>query len=125
MKRTLFTTTALAALLGFWLAASSAQAEDCKVTLKIDGMMCGACSAKVQTALKGVEGVKAADVSLETKQATVCFDSAKTSVPKLIAAVCKVDFKAQQVTFKCDACGKTANAAGDCCGKPMKEVPAK
>ena len=124
MKRYLITTLALVAML-CWLAAPSAQAEDCKITLKIDGMMCSACSATVQTALKGVEGVKAAEVSLETKQAIVCFDSAKTSVAKLIAAVNKTNFKAQQVTFKCDGCGKTSTAPGACCGNPMKEVSAK
>jgi mercuric ion binding protein len=125
VKRYLITTLALAAMLSAWLAAPSAQAEDCKVALKVDGMMCSACSAKVTEALKQVEGVKAADVSLDKKLAVVCFDSAKTSADKLVAAVNKTEFKAQLVTFKCDSCGKTAGAPGACCGKPMTEVAAK
>ncbi len=125
MKRYLITTLALAAMLSCWLAAPGAQAEDCKIALKIDGMMCPACPPKVAQALKQVEGVKAAEVSLDKKQAIVCFDSSKTSVAKLIAAVGKTDFKAEQVTFKCDSCGKTASAPCSHCGKPMSEVPAK
>jgi copper chaperone CopZ len=125
MKRYLITTLALAAMLSCWLAAPSAQAEDSKAALKIDGMMCSACSAKVEQALKQVTGVKTAEVSLDKKMAIVCFDSSKTSADKLVAAVNKTDFKAQQVAFKCDSCGKTAAAPGSCCGKPLKEVSAK
>lgn len=125
MNRYLITTLALAATLSCWLAAPNAQAEDCKVALKVDGMMCSACSAKVTEALKGVDGVKAAEVSLDKKLAIVCFDSAKTSADKLVAAVNKTEFKAQLVNFKCDSCGKTSCAPGACCGKPMTQVPAK
>lgn len=125
MKRYLITTLALAAMLCAWLAAPSAQAEDCKVALKVDGMMCSACSAKVTEALKGVAGVKTAEVSLDKKMAVVCFDSAKTSTDKLVAAVNKTEFKAQLVNFKCDSCGKTSGAPGACCGKSMTQVSTK
>ena len=125
MKRYLITTLALAAMLSCLLVAPSAQAEDTKVTLKVDGMMCSACSAKVTEALKQVDGVKSAEVSLDKKQAIVCFDFSKTSADKLIAAVTKAEFKAQQVAFKCDSCGKTASAPGACCGKALTQVPAK
>lgn len=40
-------------------------------TMKIEGMMCGHCEARVKKALEGVEGVKSADVSHETGTATV------------------------------------------------------
>jgi len=124
MKRYLTATLALAAMLSCWLA-TPARAEDSKVALKVDGMMCSACSAKVEQALKQVDGVKTAEVSLDKKMATVCFDSTKTSPDKLVAAVSKVNFKAQAVTFKCDSCGSTASAPGACCGKPLSAVPAK
>ncbi len=44
---------------------------DMKVTLKVDGMSCGHCSAHVKTALEGVTGVTAADVNLEKGEAVV------------------------------------------------------
>ena len=41
------------------------------VKLKIDGMSCMHCVARVQKALDGVKGVTSADVSLENGEATV------------------------------------------------------
>ena len=39
--------------------------------ISVDGMMCAHCQAHVQKALAAVDGVSAADVSLENKEATV------------------------------------------------------
>ena len=41
------------------------------MTLKIEGMMCGHCRARVEKALKAVPGVQAVEVSLEAKTAEV------------------------------------------------------
>lgn len=44
--------------------------------MKIGGMMCGHCSARVKKALEAVEGVEAAEVSHETGSAVVrCNDT--------------------------------------------------
>lgn len=43
-------------------------------TMKIEGMMCGHCEARVKKALEGVEGVKSADVSHEKGTAVVSFN---------------------------------------------------
>lgn len=40
-------------------------------TVKIEGMGCVKCAAKVQAALEAVKGVKCAEVDLEKKTATV------------------------------------------------------
>ena len=40
-------------------------------TMKIEGMMCGHCEARVKKALESVEGVESADVSHETGTAKV------------------------------------------------------
>lgn len=40
-------------------------------TVKIEGMGCVKCAAKVQAALEAVKGVKCAEVDLEGKKATV------------------------------------------------------
>ncbi|MBK8002108.1 MAG: cation transporter [Verrucomicrobia bacterium] len=47
------------------------------VTLKVTGMTCDKCAAGVQKALKKVDGVKAAEVSLDKEQAVVTVDAAK------------------------------------------------
>ena len=41
------------------------------MVLKIEGMMCGHCKARVEKALKAVAGVETVDISLEDKTATV------------------------------------------------------
>lgn len=40
-------------------------------TMKIEGMMCGHCTGRVQKALEAVAGVNAVTMSLEDKTATV------------------------------------------------------
>ncbi len=103
-------------------------ADGSTVTLKITGMTCDKCAAGVQKALKKVDGVKAAEVSLDKNQAVVTVDSAKVKTEQLIAAVDKVGgdrntFKAEKATvFKCGSCGKTYDKAGSCCGAPTKKV---
>lgn len=56
-------------------------------TLKVNGMTCGGCANNVAGALKAVEGVNDAQVSLERKEATVDFDENRTSPEQLKSAV--------------------------------------
>lgn len=55
--------------------------------VKIEGMMCDNCVARVKKALEGLNGVQSADVSLADKQAVVTFDEAAVSVDDLYEAV--------------------------------------
>ena len=41
------------------------------MVLKIEGMMCGHCKARVEKALKAVAGVETVEISLDDKTATV------------------------------------------------------
>jgi copper chaperone CopZ len=67
------------------------------VNLKVDGMSCGMCPAAVENALKGVEGVKSAQVTLEGGKAVVITDeTVKETV--LTDAVKSAGFKAQVVS---------------------------
>lgn len=68
-------------------AAATAPADGAKATLDVSGMTCGSCASKVQTALLGIEGVKAATVDVTTGKAEVTYDAAKTSPDKLAAAI--------------------------------------
>jgi len=56
-------------------------------TLKVIGMSCGGCAANVEKALKGVAGVSKATVNLKAGNASVEYDSDKTSDKDLATAV--------------------------------------
>ena len=56
-------------------------------TMKVIGMSCGGCAINVAGALKAVDGVSDASVSLEEKQATVEFDETRTSIEQLKSAI--------------------------------------
>jgi len=65
--------------------------------LKVGGMHCGACAEKITAALKGVQGVTAANVSYETGVAEVGYDDKKTKVDALVAAVTAAGFTATKM----------------------------
>lgn len=58
-----------------------------RVVLRVDGMSCATCEIAVRRALKQVDGVASADVSVATNSATIDFDPRKADADKLIAAV--------------------------------------
>ncbi|EFS02781.1 mercuric-ion-binding periplasmic protein MerP [Listeria seeligeri FSL S4-171] len=58
-----------------------------KLTLKIEGMTCGHCEARLTKALAEVDGVTDAKVSLEEGTATVEFETGKVTEDSLIDAV--------------------------------------
>lgn len=64
------------------------------ITLNIDGMTCGGCVKSVSNALKQVDGVTQADVSLEQNNAKISFDDSQTSVADLTQAVEDAGFEA-------------------------------
>lgn len=74
------------------LTATTCLAGEQTATLKVEGMTCASCPYQVKKSLTSVEGVKAADVSLETKLATVTFDDAKTDMAALTAATAGAGF---------------------------------
>ena len=52
-------------------------------------------SAKVATALKGVDGVLAAAVDYQTGEAVVAFDGQKTDAAALLAAITETGYTAE------------------------------
>ena len=76
----------LAALVAFAALASPLWAATQTVTLSVPGMDCAACPITVKKALTKVPGVSKADVSLDTREAKVTFDDAKTNVAALTRA---------------------------------------
>ena len=64
------------------------------VTMKVDGMSCSSCPYQVQSALKTIDGVTKAEASLETGEAVVIFDDAKTDTESLALMIKSVGFSA-------------------------------
>jgi P-type Cu+ transporter len=67
-----------------------------KVTLKISGMSCAACSSKIEKKLSKLEGVTKAAVNLATEKATVEFDNSKIKVPELITVIVNLGYGAER-----------------------------
>ncbi len=70
------------------------------VTLKIDGMTCASCVARVEKSLLKVEGVDAASVNLATEKAQVRVNDLKAAdafIPQLINAIEKAGFEASRL----------------------------
>jgi copper chaperone len=57
------------------------------VKLRVTGMTCGHCQAKVEQALKGVNGVYSAVIDLPDGEAEVDFDDDCVTTEQLVAAI--------------------------------------
>ena len=71
------------------------------VTLKIDGMTCASCVARVEKSLLKVDGVEVASVNLATEKAQIrTRQSSDELVPHLIAAIEKAGFEASPINHQ-------------------------
>ncbi len=91
MKRRLFA-PALALALAF--SSPVALAALRTVTLSVPDMSCSTCPIQVKKALSKVPGVTKASASLDTKEAVVTYDDAKTSIEALTNATADIGFPA-------------------------------
>jgi len=104
----------LVVLLALATAAIAVETGLEKVSLKIEGMDCGMCAQKIESALKGVPGVKEAHVSLLRETADVEMNKG-VSMASLTEAVNKVGY---HVAGQKNA--GTGHKTGDCGAKcPM------
>ncbi len=58
-----------------------------KVTLRVDGMHCGACANGIQMMLSYKNGVSKAEVSFEEKKGVVEYDPEKISIDEILKTV--------------------------------------
>lgn len=72
----------LLSMFGFSTGTDEKAGKVC--VLKVEGMACGACAARVEKKAKKIDGVKAAKVSQPKGTAQITYDPAKTS-PEAIA----------------------------------------
>lgn len=79
--KTLAMTMGILSILGWGAQAQSGEKNQTGTVsvLKVSGMSCGACAARVEKAAKKIDGVRSAKVSQPKGQAEITFDPAKTS----------------------------------------------
>jgi Cu+-exporting ATPase len=63
------------------------------VTLPVEGMTCASCVARVEKALKQVDGVKEANVNLATEKVTIAIDTNRTDLAQLASVVEEAGYK--------------------------------
>jgi len=63
--------------------------------LRVSGMTCGHCQAKVEQALKRANGVYSAVVDLQAGEAEVDFDDDTATTDQLIAAIARAGYGAR------------------------------
>ncbi|MCL4706463.1 heavy-metal-associated domain-containing protein [bacterium] len=80
--------------------------------ISVPTVQCGSCQANIETVLKKLEGVKSAEVDLETKTTLVSFDPQKIELAALENAIAMAGYDANST--KRDA---TAYAELDACCK--------
>lgn len=80
--------------LGFGVIREESE-ENKKVDLKISGMTCAACSARVERKLNELEGVVKAGVNLATEKASVEYNPTKIKVTEILNAVRALGFEAE------------------------------
>ena len=61
-------------------------------TLRSDEFSCPSCVDKIETKLKGLDGVESAEVKFASGRVLVSHDPAKAPVPALVDAVAEVGF---------------------------------
>jgi Cu+-exporting ATPase len=67
-----------------------------KESIKISGMSCAACAARIEKKLNSMEGVEQAAVNLASEKASVEYDSSKLKVSDLIKVVEDLGYQAER-----------------------------
>lgn len=66
-----------------------------KTTLRSNEFSCPSCVEKIETRLKGMEGVESAEVKFASGRIIISHDPKQVSIPQLVDAVAKVGFTAK------------------------------
>ncbi len=71
-----------------------------KETLKITGMTCAACSARIEKVVGKMEGVETISVNLATEKASVSYDPEKVGLAKIKEKIEKAGYNAAEIVAK-------------------------
>ncbi|MDI6830134.1 MAG: heavy metal translocating P-type ATPase [Actinomycetota bacterium] len=76
------------------LEKADGEAKPARVVINVGGMTCATCAGRVETALRGLPGVKEADVNLATEKAAVVFDPGSAAVEEMVSAIEDLGYRA-------------------------------
>lgn len=76
-------------------ASAQQQPAEARVALHIDGMTCASCSVAVRTALRRLEGVLGAEVSVEEKRARVTYEPQRVTPQQMVQAIERLGYRAR------------------------------
>jgi P-type Cu+ transporter len=71
-----------------------------RINLSLFGMHCASCASLIELSLKGVSGVKQANVNFAAEKAMVVFDEDNVQIDSLIEAVAQAGYRAEEVNPK-------------------------
>jgi len=75
------------------IALTVTAGEKDKKVLKVKGMHCSSCASMIRKTVRKIDGVEEAQVSMETGQVTVLFDSTKRPLKDVVTAINKMGYK--------------------------------
>ena len=104
-------------------AADTAGTGGQKLTFGVTGMTCAACASRVQRALTKSEGVADAAVNFATGRATVTFDPAIASVPRLVESVRRIGYDADVLRTTLRLEGTELAVSGEPIARRLRAVP--
>lgn len=82
-----------------------------QIDIKIGGMTCAACSARVEKGLKKMPGIIAATVNLVMEQAQVSYDDEVTQVEMILEKVKDIGYTAEEIKSPYEAMERTVSLA--------------
>ena len=93
-----------------------------QTTVQIEGMTCASCVARVEKALKKIEGVVSAHVNLSTEKASI---SADHVIPyaEIVQKIERAGFKVAQQKFELDIEGMSCASCAARIEKALKKIP--
>lgn len=99
MRVSLVSLAVFAVLASAAVSTADAQASRTeRLTLRLEGMHCGACAERIEDTVGRLEGVVSADVDFEQTRAVVVYDPRRISPSRIIAAIEDAGFRARPVT---------------------------
>ncbi len=94
-----------------------------ELQIGVQGMTCANCVARVEKALKKVDGVDAAAVNLATERASVTFDPAAVDAPRLLAAIHDSGYEVTTAEITLTVTGMTCANCVARVEKALRKVP--
>jgi len=94
-----------------------------RLSLKVEGMNCAACAARIEKGLGQMPGVQKASVNFATEQATVEYDTGQVKVPDLVHKVEKLGFSVPTARVELKIAGMSCAACVGRVEKSLGRVP--